>query len=183
MSKTTPDAARSVLGGQPHVAYALIALMVKMNAVDVGVLQQTVATFSAPSAPLSAPTPAPGPSVSAVPPHLAAPPPNQYRTPPPHQSQPPHPQPYPHQVPNQRPPPLSNYGYNHAQNQGYAGSLPAGSPGQGGPAGMQGGLPAPFAALPEDQKAMIMRVIQMTPEQIAAMPPQERAGIVQLVFS
>lgn len=28
---------------------------------------------------------------------------------------------------------------------------------------------------------MIMRVIQMTPEQIAQMPPQERSGIVQLV--
>jgi cleavage stimulation factor subunit 2 len=37
--RTTPDQARTVLAGQPQISYALIALMVKMNAVNVDVLQ------------------------------------------------------------------------------------------------------------------------------------------------
>jgi len=43
------------------------------------------------------------------------------------------------------------------------------------------GLPETLASIPDDQKAMIMRVISMTPEQIALLPPQERASIIQLV--
>jgi cleavage stimulation factor subunit 2 len=37
-----------------------------------------------------------------------------------------------------------------------------------------------LAAIPDEQKAMIMRVLAMTPEQIARLPPTERASIVQL---
>ena len=37
--KTTPQQARSILTSTPQIAYALVALMVKMNAVDVQVLQ------------------------------------------------------------------------------------------------------------------------------------------------
>jgi cleavage stimulation factor subunit 2 len=39
LQRTTPDQARTVLTGQPQISYALIALMVKMNAVNVDVLQ------------------------------------------------------------------------------------------------------------------------------------------------
>lgn len=41
--KTTPQQARSILTSTPQIAYALVALMVKMNAIDVQVLQ--VRTF------------------------------------------------------------------------------------------------------------------------------------------
>lgn len=51
--------------------------------------------------------------------------------------------------------------------------------GVGGGAG--GGLPEMLASIPDDQKAMIMRVISMTPEEIGQLPLQERASIVQLV--
>lgn len=58
-------------------------------------------------------------------------------------------------------------------------------PGQGqGPPPQQGqgqGLPPAFASIPEEQRAMILRVVSMTPEQIAGLPPGERAGVVQLV--
>ena len=36
--KTTPDAARTILNSQPQIAYALITLMVNMNAINVDVL-------------------------------------------------------------------------------------------------------------------------------------------------
>lgn len=54
-----------------------------------------------------------------------------------------------------------------------------GGAGPGGGGG--GGLPEAFASIPDDQKAMIVRVISMTSEQIGQLPPQERASIVQLV--
>ena len=44
-------------------------------------------------------------------------------------------------------------------------------------------MEATLAAIPEDQRAAIMRVIQMTPEQIGMLPLQERASVVQLVRS
>ena len=37
--KTTPEQARTVLQGQPQISYSLIALMVRINAVNVDVLQ------------------------------------------------------------------------------------------------------------------------------------------------
>lgn len=37
-----------------------------------------------------------------------------------------------------------------------------------------------LAAIPDEQKAMIMHVIQMTPEQINALGPTERASVLQL---
>ena len=44
-----------------------------------------------------------------------------------------------------------------------------------------GGIPETLASIPEDQKAMIVRVISMTPEQLGLLPPQERASVLQLV--
>jgi cleavage stimulation factor subunit 2 len=38
MQKTKPEEARAILNGQPQIAYALIQLMVKMNAIDVEVM-------------------------------------------------------------------------------------------------------------------------------------------------
>ncbi|KAI6135960.1 hypothetical protein F5141DRAFT_1208322 [Pisolithus sp. B1] len=39
LKNTTPDQARSILASAPQIAYALITLIIKMNAVDVQVLQ------------------------------------------------------------------------------------------------------------------------------------------------
>ncbi|EEB96490.1 hypothetical protein MPER_04368, partial [Moniliophthora perniciosa FA553] len=40
--------------------------------------------------------------------------------------------------------------------------------------------PAILAAIPEEQKAMVVHVLSMTPEMINQLPPQDRANIVQL---
>ncbi|KAI6124298.1 hypothetical protein EV401DRAFT_1943561, partial [Pisolithus croceorrhizus] len=40
LKNTTPDQARSILASTPQIAYALITLIIKMNAVDVQVLQE-----------------------------------------------------------------------------------------------------------------------------------------------
>ncbi|KIM82179.1 hypothetical protein PILCRDRAFT_820549 [Piloderma croceum F 1598] len=185
LKRTTPDQARTVLAGQPQISYALIALMVKMNAVNVDVLQKTVAAFSA--SPV-APVPVPGsvPPISALPPHLVVPNQNQhqYRTPTP-QSVPPYPP-----LSNAHNPPINPYGNgipspsappNPLYNTHNSNPSPYGYP-QSGAGGAVGGLgiPETLASIPDDQKAMIMRVISMTPEQIALLPPQERASIIQL---
>ena len=39
IQKTTPDQARAILSSQPAIAYGLINIMIKMNAVNVDVLQ------------------------------------------------------------------------------------------------------------------------------------------------
>ena len=43
--KTTPAAARGILNDQPAIAYALITLMVSMNAIDIEVFQVTFYTY------------------------------------------------------------------------------------------------------------------------------------------
>ncbi|KAF9076549.1 hypothetical protein BDP27DRAFT_1313530 [Rhodocollybia butyracea] len=40
--------------------------------------------------------------------------------------------------------------------------------------------PAVLAAIPDDQRAMVMQVLSMTPEQINMLPPQNRASIMEL---
>ena len=128
------------------------------------------------------------PPISALPPHLAVPNHNQqpqYRTPTP-QSVPPYP-------PLNNAPPMNSYGNgipsssssappNPLYNTHNSNPSPYGYP-QSGAGGAVGGvgIPETLASIPDDQKAMIMRVISMTPEQIALLPPQERASIMQLV--
>jgi hypothetical protein len=45
------------------------------------------------------------------------------------------------------------------------------------------GLAETLAAIPEDQKQLVITVISMTPDQILALPTQERATYVQIVSS
>jgi len=57
---------------------------------------------------------------------------------------------------------------------GYAPALPTGPRVPSGP---------PAAAtpnIPEEQKAMLMQILSLTPEQIAVLPPAERATVQQL---
>ncbi|KAJ3901405.1 hypothetical protein F5879DRAFT_968334 [Lentinula edodes] len=135
LKKTTPAAAKQILNSQPQIAYALMTLMVFMNAVNFEVFQKTLAEFSQGA---SQPQPQANPQ---------PPPPQTYHRPtPPIYSQ----------------PPTSAY-------PSYASSTPA-------PAIN----PAILAAIPDDQKVMVMQILSMTPEQLALLPPQDRANIMQL---
>ncbi|KAG5724383.1 hypothetical protein E4T56_gene16085 [Termitomyces sp. T112] len=201
LKKTTPEAARSILNGQPQIAYALMTLMVKLNAVNFEVFQKTLAEFGTNSSSrqatnsIPAPTPKPSalpslqPSVSstpipALPPHMqpqaqhyrTGTPPYPYsngHTPPPQSHQQP-----PYSQPSYQQPPASTaYGYNQPQPMyaypGYNAAAPAPQP-------APTRLPDTLASIPEEQKALIMRVITMTPEQLNALPPQERQTYIQL---
>ncbi|KIJ66569.1 hypothetical protein HYDPIDRAFT_129553 [Hydnomerulius pinastri MD-312] len=175
LKKTTPDQARAILTSTPQIAYALIALMVKMNAVDVQVLQKTLTMYSANMPPPSAPStsqipsqPPPMQPASAVPLQFS-----QYRTPTPQTNTPPHYNGHGHtpQPPNQG----AYMGQGH-----YTGSSGYDTPPAAAPQMSGAMLPDALASIPEEQKAMIMRVIAMTPEQINLLPPTERSSIIQL---
>ncbi|KAF5385157.1 hypothetical protein D9615_000913 [Tricholomella constricta] len=241
LKKTTPAAARSILNGQPQIAYALMTLMVTMNAVNFDVFQKTLAEYGSNSkpAPPMAPTPpvaathssvppsvhpsASSTPVPALPPHLlllqqqqqqqhyrtATPPSSQSQS----QSQPypysnghapvQQPQSHSHHTPYGQPSysaavaaaaPSTSYG-SYTQSQQAAAAY-SGYPGYGAPITAPApSLSAPtppntsnpnanvtdaLASIPEEQKALIMRVITMTPEQINALPPAERQTYIQL---
>ncbi|KAH7886448.1 hypothetical protein F5I97DRAFT_1809457, partial [Phlebopus sp. FC_14] len=171
LKKTTPDQARAILSSTPQIAYALMSLMVKMNAIDVQVLQKTLTSYSANMPPPSSRAGVIQPA-SAVPPHLS-----QYRTPTP-------------QTQVHTPPLYNGHGRGHtppsvtpAGTGGYMAQNHSQAMGAGAGAGMgmgMGTFPDALAAIPDEQKAMIMRVISMTPEQVSMLPPTERASIVQL---
>ncbi|GLB43733.1 putative hinge domain of cleavage stimulation factor subunit 2 [Lyophyllum shimeji] len=195
LKKTTPAAARSILNGQPQIAYALMTLMVTIGAVNFEVFQKTLAEFgskSAAAAPAAAhPTAHPSTSstpVPALPPHLHpqaqasayrnATPPTQ-----------PQPQAYAYQ--NGGHDQAYAHGYQQPQGYGYGQPPPPSQPasqhayhGYGAPAPTPvqtpPNLPDTLAAIPDEQKALIMRVITMTPEQIHALPPTERQTYIQL---
>ncbi|KAF8890106.1 hypothetical protein BD779DRAFT_1518345 [Infundibulicybe gibba] len=180
LKKTTPAAARQILNSQPQIAYALITLMVSMNAINFDVFQVPI-------------TP---PGLGSGAGHRAAIPTGQYATPPPTN-------PYGYQngasQSHQAPPAAANHGgYPQQQQQQQPGpGYPYGQPPQSGysnagyPPGMMysGGAAAPtpaasipdaLSAIPEEQKALIMRVLSMTPEQINSLGPTERATFIQL---
>jgi len=196
LKKTTPTAARHILNGQPAIAYALITLMVSMNAINIEVFQKTLAEFGAANTPESS---AP---FSAVPPHLQA----QYRTTtPPSAPQTP---PYGSYSANGQgsshsytstPPNVNNH--HGQQQQGYSGqyqqqpqqqppsAYPGYPPTYGGqtvpphqptPAAPSHNLTDTLANIPDEQKALIMRVLAMTPEQINMLPPTERSTFIQI---
>ncbi|KAJ7476991.1 hypothetical protein B0H11DRAFT_2173919 [Mycena galericulata] len=179
LKKTTPGAARQILNDRPPIAYALITLMVSMNAINFEVFQKTLSDFGAQAAQAAqAPLPAPAP-LSAVPPHLQpnSQPNSRTNTPPtqnPYQNQPQGGYAYPpqNQAYGRAPPaaPAYNGGFNSAPPAAY------GQP----PPRPAAALPDALAAIPEDQRQMIMGVLSMTPEQINNLPPSDRANIMQL---
>ncbi|KAF4608154.1 hypothetical protein EYR40_000498 [Pleurotus pulmonarius] len=249
LKKAGPAAARQILNSQPQIAYALITLMVSMNAVDFGVFHKTLAEFTPPSGSNSTSTTAvapvhtggtpqaqAGPSgPPSIPAHLqssaygktpiapasySSTPPvnayssgyrgngtpptagpgfgaNQYSSYPPvapssgdgsarggysQRSGPPPGYGQPTSAGHYQPPPTS-YPPSSASSS-YPPSIPgnASSPPQA-PSTAPGNVPGLemiLANIPDDQKAMIMRVVQMTPEQIRVLPAQERAGFNQL---
>ncbi|KAF8814024.1 hypothetical protein BYT27DRAFT_7180276 [Phlegmacium glaucopus] len=217
LKKTTPAAARGILNNQPAIAYALITLMVSMNAINIEVFQRTLAEFGAANTPessssLATSTPTPQTAtmnstpLSAIPPHLQA----QYRTTTPPSV--PHTPPFgsypPHAAANGQgsshsytstPPNMDNHGYGQ---QGYSGqyqqqqqqqpsAYPAYPTTYGGqavphqPTPPMPPAPSPnltdaLASIPDEQKALIMRVLAMTPEQINMLPPTERSTYIQI---
>lgn len=161
---TSPDQARALLSGHPQLAYALFQAMLMMNVVDPDILQRILAASGAvPGAAASAPA-------AAVPPHMqgsnnnggSATPPQHYGGPPPSGQYP----------PQSRPPP-GQYGQ-----QGYGGHsqppAPRAAPANDPAAALAG------QNLPEEQKALLMQVLQLTPDQINALPPDQKASIMQL---
>ena len=129
----------------------------------------------------------------AIPPHMQnLPPASSYR----HTPTPPHHTPTPpYGVPT--PPPTAGYPQSSGY-QGYPGyppppaHAPAGYPpmsAYGAPnvPPVTGGTPLPpalpdaLANIPEEQKALIYRVLSMTPEQINVLPPHERNTYLQIV--
>ncbi|KAI0081109.1 hypothetical protein K474DRAFT_1704134 [Panus rudis PR-1116 ss-1] len=230
LKKTTPEQAKVILNSQPQIAYALMAVMVNIGAIDVDVVTRTLASYGAGAAqpqppttavPPAVPTPMPGPSsvpppvpavAPAIPPHLAHQasrgntppyPPHMQHTPtPPRGATPNYPPPVAAPYPGAPPPGPPVYpGYPpppHAQAPyGAPAPPPQQAPPYGGiPPGPRGGygppptqpppanpapaLPDALAAIPEEQKALIMRVISMTPEEIHRLPPQEKNSFIQL---
>ncbi|KAI3611625.1 hypothetical protein WG66_007804 [Moniliophthora roreri] len=216
LKKTTPAAARQILNSQPQIAYAVMELLVNMNAINVEVFQKTLTAFAQSQAapgPSQPPAPTPQP---AIPPHMQPPTQPYYNrtsTPPTSTPTPP--------VAAQPPNPYSN-GYQNSQSYGY--NVPSAynqggyGQGYGGPGGYPGyppppqasyGAPTPapapapaptptpqqphhqqsvlsqvnsaiLAAIPEEQKAMVVHVLSMTPEMINQLSPQDRANIMQL---
>ncbi|KAG9309072.1 hypothetical protein JVU11DRAFT_10954 [Chiua virens] len=150
LKKTTPQQARSILTSTPQIAYALVALMVKMNAIDVQVLQKTLTTYSANMPPPPTQSTAQIPPASAVPPHFS-----QYRTPTP-QTQthtPPH-----HNGHGHTPQPPNQASY-LAQGQGqYGGPSGFGTPPPVVPQMNNVALPDALASIPEEQKVTLIYV-------------------------
>ncbi|KAJ6465907.1 hypothetical protein C8R47DRAFT_1154430 [Mycena vitilis] len=171
LKKTTPAAARQILNDRPPIAYALITLMVSMDAINFEVFQKTLSDYGAASAQAAQAPPVPAPApLSAVPPHLQPPsqPHSRTNTPPAHLQYQNPPQGAYAYAPAGRGPPV---GYNG----GYS------TPGYGTPPPrLPPAAPDPLAAIPEDQRQMIMGVLAMTPEQVNQLPPSDRASIMQL---
>ncbi|KAH8094619.1 hypothetical protein BXZ70DRAFT_946876 [Cristinia sonorae] len=230
LKRTMPEQARAILNSQPQIAYALMAVMVNLNAINVEVVQKTLSSVGAgapPSAAAATPAPVPppvaphpaiptygigqpprgntptypppGPSSSAPPqmqhqppvgPRGSYPPPGPAYPPqapgyPPsgpsyHQGHPNYPQ-YSHQTP---PPHQGQYGMQHPGPGPYPSTTynvpPPNAPAPSVPLASNPALQETLASIPEDQKALILRVVSLSPEEINKMPPQERASIVQL---
>ena len=134
-------------------------------------------------------------AIPAIPPHLQA----QYRsgtpptilgavssTTPTHTPTPPYPYSHPSSAsvaPTNGHPAAATYGGGYVYPQAYpvtssAASVPSVPPPT---TTTTPALPGALANIPADQKALILRVLTMTPEQINALPPVERATYIQIV--
>jgi len=167
LKRTTPDQAKAILNSQPQIAYALVALMVKIGIIDIPIFQQTLATFAPRQNGLQAP------SATAVPPHLPA---QSSRTGTPQFATP--------------PPGVYGMGAPRAGPTGYPSSYAAGSGGTPVPVGHYNAppvpqttnpnIPAALAAIPENQREVVLKLVNMRPEEIAMLPPTERTSVIQL---
>jgi len=165
LKRTSPDQAKAILNSQPQIAYALVALMVKIGIIDIPIFQQTLATFAPQQNGLQA---------SAVPPHLQAQSSRsgtpQFATPPPGV--------YAAGAPRTGP-----GGYPPSYVAGSGGPAPVShynTPPPPPPQTTNPTIPAALAAIPENQREVVLKLVNMRPEEIAMLPPTERASVIQL---
>jgi len=171
---THPDQARALLVAHPQLAYALFQALLLNKIVDPAILQRMLAATSlASSASAPAPLQHPQPQLQHSyhqPPPLQQP---QPVLPPP--SMPPIPSGHPnmyqqhqqHQPPMQMPPQQSYY-------------RPPPPPQQQAPPQQAPPQAAPELGIDPAQRAMLLQVLSLTPDQINALPPSERDAIQQL---
>ncbi|KAG6877786.1 hypothetical protein C0993_003880 [Termitomyces sp. T159_Od127] len=192
---THPEQARTLLSAHPQFAYALFQALVLNKIVDSAILQRMLAATTGGTVPPQAARP------PVPPPHLQQPQHPQYPPPMPPQAYPPPPlqQPQP-PIPALVPPPAPTL-YGHHVPPPHAGMPPPTMAPYGYrppppaqpmvPPQTQTSLPpasqpATSAAPPgisDDQRAMIMQVFALTPEQINAFPEAERTAIQQLLMN
>ncbi|KAI9513122.1 hypothetical protein F5148DRAFT_468898 [Russula earlei] len=168
LKRTGADQAKAVLNSQPQIAYALVALMVKIGIIDIPIFQQTLASFAPQQNGILASS-----TMSAVPPHLQA---QNSRSGTP-------------QFPTP-PPGVYSVGAPHTGPGGYPPSYIAGSGGPSVPVGHYSApppsqttnqtIPAALAAIPESQREVVLKLVNMRPDEIAMLPPAERASVIQL---
>ncbi|KAF9356797.1 hypothetical protein BGX26_004711 [Mortierella sp. AD094] len=157
LGASEPDRAKAVLNDNPQLSYALFQALLMMNLVEPSSLQRMFPAMPGPKAPASN---VPAPQQHLPPPQQHLPPPQQHLPPPPPQHMgipPPHMQPPPHQF---APP-----------------AFPTMPPAAQPPVPQQS---TPMAPSLEQQKALVAQVLALTPADIASLPEEQRANIIQL---
>ncbi|KAI9243826.1 hypothetical protein BDA99DRAFT_529808 [Phascolomyces articulosus] len=160
MSFDRPDYTREFLGSNPQVAYALFQAMMMMNIVDPNILTRIV------SSPTGGAMPSPIPHSSVQQQQPQQPQQQQPMQPPP---MPPPPQQQPQQPPQQRHPQVPPQVPPQMPNMPLMGGIPGAAP-----------TNAAGGDVKEQQKALLMQVLQLTDEQINALGPEHRDQIRQL---
>ncbi|KAG8702867.1 hypothetical protein FRC08_003198 [Ceratobasidium sp. 394] len=170
MVKSDPAVARTTLTSHPNLAYALMKEMVTLDLVDPDVLTRTLQAATGVQ-----PTPTPAPLVQAYPP-----------PPPPQASYPPAAPPSYPPAPPAPAPSIPPHMYQQSRQQQQQQNAPTPPPPQPAyqsrgppPPQVQTQAPAPMGLAPE-QQAMIQRLAMLTPDQIAALPPADRAALLEL---
>lgn len=158
---TNPEEARKLLTANPQMAYALFQAMLLMNIVDASVLQRIQPLPSANPGGPSAPAGYPPPAFPAYPP----PPPAAAGYPP----YPPAPAP-----PFRPPPPPASYNTPPPQTSTPQPFYPPAPP------PLPPATQAALAGLPEDQRTMLVQVLQLSTEQVNALDPAQQASVKQL---
>ncbi|KAG9019144.1 hypothetical protein FRB90_005981 [Tulasnella sp. 427] len=151
----SPDHARNLLNTHPQLAYAFFQAMLLNNMIDPSTLQRMLASSNQTSAPPPAPA---APTYRAPPPAAPLPPPAAPTQPP-----------YYEGVGVPPAPPAPTYPASFPPSTVPRVPAPAAPP-----------APSAAANIPEDQKAMLLQILSLTPEQINALPPTERATVQQL---
>ncbi|EJD44361.1 hypothetical protein AURDEDRAFT_185035 [Auricularia subglabra TFB-10046 SS5] len=189
-----PDVARSIMMTHPRLAHAILKTMAELDIVEKDLFQKTVLPYAQSQAAVqppvgkpSAAAPAPVPAVAPAYPTQPATflPPAQYTQPAP----PPAPTPAPapalapmYHGPGPAYPPASHYpppGPAQIYQPPPPPQAPAPAPVAAAPAAPAIN-PAILAAMTDEQRQAILHIVQMTPEQLALIPPAERATYIEL---
>ncbi|KAG8944748.1 hypothetical protein FRC04_001563 [Tulasnella sp. 424] len=155
----SPEHARNLLNTHPQLAYAFFQAMLLNNMIDPTTLQRMIASSNQGGVPSAPPT---GPQYRAPPPAAPIPPPTA----------PAQPQYYGTVgVPPAPPVPTA---------PAYPANFPPPTVPRVAPPAAAPTQPSASANIPEDQKAMLLQILSLTPEQINALPPTERTTVQQL---